>query len=193
MRAVLRDVERRKIALPGRGVEIALLDWGGDGPLAFLHHANGFCAALWDLVAERLRPHYRVIALDARGHGDSSSPPPPAPYHWENFIGDLIAVVERVLTDLGRARVDYGIGHSFGGTTTAMAAARRPELYARVECLAGLQRDRFVRERIRRYRPCRSRIGPRSRFGCAPARRDGPGGRELRVHLLRRPRSGSPR
>jgi pimeloyl-ACP methyl ester carboxylesterase len=135
MRAVLRDVERRRIALPGRGVEIALLDWGGDGPLAFLHHANGFCGALWDPVAERLRPRYRVIALDARGHGDSSSPPPPAPYHWENFIGDLIAVVERVLADLGRARVDYGIGHSFGGTTTAIAAARRPELYARIGML----------------------------------------------------------
>ncbi len=129
---MLRDVVRRKIALPERGVELALLDWGGDGPLAFLHHANGFCGALWDLVAERLRPHFRVIALDARGHGDSSSPPPPDAYHWDSFVGDLAAVVERVLADLGRARVDFGIGHSFGGTCTALAAARRPELFGRV-------------------------------------------------------------
>ncbi len=116
-------------------MEIAWLDWGGDGPLALLHHANGFCAALWDLVAERLRPRFRVIALDARGHGDSSSPPPATGYRWESFVGDLVALVERVLSDLGRTRVDYGIGHSFGGTTTAMAAGRRPELFGRIGML----------------------------------------------------------
>jgi pimeloyl-ACP methyl ester carboxylesterase len=129
---VLRGVSRRKVALPERGVEIALLDWGGDGPLAFLHHANGFCAALWDLVAERLRERFRVVAMDARGHGDSSSPQPPFAYHWELFADDLVAVAERVAAELGRPRVEYGIGHSFGGTCTLIAAARRPELFGRI-------------------------------------------------------------
>ena len=35
------------------------------------HHANGFCAATWGLVAERLTPRWQVLAVDARGHGDS--------------------------------------------------------------------------------------------------------------------------
>jgi hypothetical protein len=38
---MLTQVSRRKIQLPESGIEIALLDWGGDGPLALLHHAKG--------------------------------------------------------------------------------------------------------------------------------------------------------
>jgi pimeloyl-ACP methyl ester carboxylesterase len=64
---VLAQVSRRKIRLPESGIEIALLDWGGDGPIALLHHANGYCAAIWAPVAERLRCHYRVIEVDS-GH-----------------------------------------------------------------------------------------------------------------------------
>jgi len=52
---VLAQVSRRKIRLPESGIEIALLDWGGDGPIALLHHANGYCAAIWAPVAERVR------------------------------------------------------------------------------------------------------------------------------------------
>ena len=90
--SLLHGVERRKVELPDRKMEIALLDWGGDGPLALLHHANGFCAGTWGLLAERLRPHYRVVALDARGHGDSTSPPVGPAYRWIEFMNDLIAV-----------------------------------------------------------------------------------------------------
>ena len=43
--AILADVIRRRVSLAS-GLEIALLDFGGDGPLALLHHANGFCAGL---------------------------------------------------------------------------------------------------------------------------------------------------
>jgi len=50
------EIERRRLPLPGRGVEIALLDWGGDGPLVLMHHANGFCAGTFGLVAEALVP-----------------------------------------------------------------------------------------------------------------------------------------
>jgi pimeloyl-ACP methyl ester carboxylesterase len=128
-------VGRDRVVLEDRGVEIALLDFGGDGPLAFLHHANGFCAALWAPVAERLRQHFHVVAMDARGHGDSSAPAWPEGYDWEHFHGDLIAVVLRVLERTRHRRVDLGIGHSFGGTTTAIAAARRPELFGRIAML----------------------------------------------------------
>ena len=129
---MLLGVERRRVKLPERGVEIALLDWGGDGPLAFLHHANGFCAAVWGCVAERLRHRYRVVAMDARGHGDSTRPPNPSDYVWEHFANDLVAVVERLVGELGRERVALAAGHSFGGTSTAVAAAKRPDLFERI-------------------------------------------------------------
>jgi pimeloyl-ACP methyl ester carboxylesterase len=124
--------ERRSIELPSRGVVLSMLDFGGEGPLALLHHANGFCAALWEPVALELRARFRVLALDARGHGDSSAPPPPRSYHWLQFADDLVALVDRLVADGACERIGYGVGHSFGGTMMAAAASRRPERFARL-------------------------------------------------------------
>jgi pimeloyl-ACP methyl ester carboxylesterase/catechol 2,3-dioxygenase-like lactoylglutathione lyase family enzyme len=109
-------------------VRLHYLDYGGDGPPAVLHHATGFHAWVWQPIAERLSTRYRVFALDARGHGDSDKPP--AGYRWETFIADLVAFVEAL--GLGRA---LGVGHSLGGTTTAGAAAERPDLFRAVALL----------------------------------------------------------
>ena len=158
---LLSNVDRRKVSLPGRGVEIALLDWGGDGPLALLHHANGFCGAMWALLAERLRPHYRVVALDARGHGDSTAPPPGPAYVWMNFVDDLIALVETLVEEQG-APVAYGVGNSFGGLVTAYTAGLRPDLIDRVAML-----DPVVRPKDDKIEEIRSKMGvpaPREDF-----------------------------
>lgn len=124
-------VEQRRLALPERGVEIALLDWGGDGPLALLHHANGFCAGTLGLVAEALVPAWRVIAMDARGHGGSSRPEGPAAYRWEEFALDALAVAEALAPAHG-GRIAVAVGHSFGGTALLGAAARHPALFAQL-------------------------------------------------------------
>jgi len=123
------------LELPERGVELNLLDWGGDGPLAVLSHANGFCARVWEPVALRLREHFRVIGFDGRGHGDSTKLRTSEAYGWEQFVGDLIQVSERLSGELGRPRVELAVGHSFGGTVTLSAAARRPDLFARIALL----------------------------------------------------------
>ncbi len=129
---MLDDVTRRRITLDS-GLEIALLDWGGDGPLALLHHANGFCAGLWGLVAERLRPHFRLVAMDARGHGQSSKPRPDAPqnYAWERFGEDAGEVARRLAAEHG-GRFALGLGHSFGGISLMLAAADAPGLFERL-------------------------------------------------------------
>ena len=123
------------LKLAERGIELVLVDWGGEGPLALFAHANGFCAAPFEPIARALRTRYRVFGYDARGHGDSSTPPPPEPYEWEEFVRDLIAVARALTAELGVARVALGLGHSFGGTCTLAAAARHPELFARVAVL----------------------------------------------------------
>ena len=115
--------------LPDRGVEISLLDWGGDGPLALLHHANGFCAALWEPVAVALRAHYRVFAMDARGHGDSSTPAGDASYGWEHFGRDALAVARGLAEEHGRDGLGLALGHSFGGTALMLAASLEPSLF----------------------------------------------------------------
>jgi pimeloyl-ACP methyl ester carboxylesterase len=130
-RPPLQRPESRRIPLPQRGVEIALLDWGGDGPLVLMHHANGFCAGALGLVAEALVPRFRVIGMDARGHGDSSRPEGPDAYRWDAFAEDLLAVAEALAPEHG-GRVAVGLGHSFGGTSVLGAAARHPDLFERL-------------------------------------------------------------
>ncbi len=132
---MLRNVVRRRIRLPDRGVELALLDWGGTGPLALFHHANGFCAALWAPVVERLRQRFRVVAYDARGHGGSTRPEGRGAYAWSEFPADLVAVAEQVTTEGQQRSVALGVGHAFGGTAMVVAAAARPELFERLVLL----------------------------------------------------------
>ena len=129
------DVVRRRIALPETGVEIALQDWGGDGPLALLHHANGFCAGLWAPFAEQLRDRYHVVAMDARGAGDSPAPadhPDPTAYSWRDMVQDAQGVAECLLAETGEASLALGLGHSFGGTLLLSAEALRPGLFGRI-------------------------------------------------------------
>lgn len=148
---MLDGVRREKIRLPDSGLEVALLDWGGEGPPALLHHANGFCAAVWAPVAERLRGHFRVFAMDARGHGDSSKPPAePAHYHFSHFRGDARAVAETLAARHGPLAL--GLGHSFGGTALMLAAVGQPGLFERLVLLDPIviPSDPEVRARISR-------------------------------------------
>jgi pimeloyl-ACP methyl ester carboxylesterase len=128
---MLSQVRRRKLALPDSAIEIALLDWGGEGPLALLHHATGFCAGVWGPVAERLSEHYRVIAMDARGHGESSKPEGADCYRWEFFGRDVVGVAEVLAAEHPDGRVALGVGHSIGGSSILMASAERPDLFER--------------------------------------------------------------
>jgi pimeloyl-ACP methyl ester carboxylesterase len=110
------------------GLRLHYLDFGGEGPPAVLHHGTGFHAWLWTPIAQALSRRYQVIALDARGHGDSDTPD--SGYSWEGFIADLVRFVDA----LGLAG-GLGVGHSLGGTTMAGAVAERPDLFSAVVLL----------------------------------------------------------
>jgi len=123
---------QRRLSGADPGVEIALLDWGGDGPLALLHHANGFCAGSWGELAAGLRDRFHVVAMDARGHGASSKPEDPSAYRWDRFVADLAAVAAALAAESSEGRVSLAVGHSFGGTNLLVAASRHPDLFARL-------------------------------------------------------------
>jgi pimeloyl-ACP methyl ester carboxylesterase len=129
---MLENAKRGRIALPENGVEIATLDFGGRGPLALLHHANGFCAAVWEPVAAHLARHFHVIAMDARGHGRSGKPAGADAYHWSWFGRDAIGVADALCKEHGATSIALGLGHSFGGTALVTAAAYRPALFERL-------------------------------------------------------------
>jgi len=118
--------------VPGEIGPIAVFDWGGDGPLALLHHANGFCKGVWGLVADALTPHYRVVAMDARGHGDSAPGRSPADYGWRGYAEDVARVGRALIEESGAPGVALGIGHSFGGTSMLGAEAHHPGLFERL-------------------------------------------------------------
>ena len=118
-------MEPRSIRLPGtHGLHLHALEWSSEGtPLLFLH---GFSndAHVWDLVAPVVAPHYRVIALDQRGHGDSDRDPE-ARYDHETMARDANAALE----SLGIARVVI-VGHSLGGRVAMRFAGLFPEKLA---------------------------------------------------------------
>lgn len=108
------------------GVELAVHELGGDGPLLVLCHATGFCASVWEPFAQRLADRYRCVALDFRGHG-STRTPDDVELEWSGMADDLLCVVDAV-ADGGPVRA---VGHSMGGAAIVLAEARRPGTFAR--------------------------------------------------------------
>src|SRR5947207_10964532 len=54
------------------GIRLRALDWGGNGAPVLLLHGGALTAQTWDYVCVGLRSEFRMIALDMRGHGESS-------------------------------------------------------------------------------------------------------------------------
>jgi len=101
----------------------AWIDWGGDGPALHLAHANGFPAGSYRSLIKQLTPSFHVLSLEAR---PLWCPDDPATLRdWRPLAGDLRAeLLRRGLRGL------LGVGHSLGGTLTALAAAAEPELFS---------------------------------------------------------------
>ena len=169
--------------LPERGVAIALLDWGGDGPLVLMHHANGFCAGTLGLVADALTPRFRVIGMDARGHGDSSKPEGPAAYEWNHFALDYLTVARRLAAEHG-GRVAVGLGHSFGGTSVLGAAARAPDLFERMVLVDPVLPPAV--EELASIEPARAAHVQRLVDGAIKRRASWPSRAEARAHFAER-------
>jgi Predicted hydrolases or acyltransferases (alpha/beta hydrolase superfamily) len=55
-------------------VRLAWKDFGGEGPAVLLLHGLFGRATTWEGTAAWLRPHFRVVGLDQRGHGLSDKP-----------------------------------------------------------------------------------------------------------------------
>lgn len=102
------------------GLTLGYREWGrADGPVVILLHGLGSSADDWALVGPGLGHRFRVIALDARGHGQSDWT---TSYELTAFRNDVLQAMD-ALGVLAAAVV----GHSMGGVIAYLLAATHPD------------------------------------------------------------------
>jgi pimeloyl-ACP methyl ester carboxylesterase len=102
------------------GVEVAYDDTGGHGPPVVLAHGFLMDRTMFEPQVEVLRPLYRVITWDSRGHGGTVDDGQPFSY-WD-LASDCIALMDH----LGIDRAVVG-GMSQGGFVSLRMALTAPE------------------------------------------------------------------
>jgi pimeloyl-ACP methyl ester carboxylesterase len=103
------------------GLRFHYLDWGTAGaPPLLLLHGGAQTAHSWDEVAPDLARDHHVLALDQRGHGDTSWAPAGA-YRRTDFVADVCAFLD----DRGWAAATL-IALSMGGLNAIAFAAAHP-------------------------------------------------------------------
>ncbi len=107
------------------GLNLLCRQWGRANapPIVLLHGLRGF-SGTWRELAANLASEYRIIALDQRGRGESDWDPEHN-YYTDAYLTDLEALIDYL--GLGQLIL---IGHSMGGTTSYVYAARHPERLA---------------------------------------------------------------
>jgi pimeloyl-ACP methyl ester carboxylesterase len=112
---VMNSVELERVDLPDG--HLAYRD-AGSGPPVVLLHGGGLDHRMWDDQVPALAAEFRVLAVDARGHGWSSTPT--RPFRHDE---DLALLLDRL--DLGPVAL---VGLSMGASTALDTAAERPDL-----------------------------------------------------------------
>ncbi len=114
-------MEPRDSHLEVNGLRLHYIEWGeaDSEPILLLHGFMGH-AHVWDSVAPAFAEHYRVLALDQRGHGESGWSEEAAYTIYDHYT-DICGFVETLdLKDLNL------IGHSMGGRNALLYAACSP-------------------------------------------------------------------
>jgi pimeloyl-ACP methyl ester carboxylesterase len=120
-----RSRSPRARTLDRAGVELRTWEWPGDPPATQLLHGIGNYGRYWDFFADAVAGRLRLVATDARGHGESGRPADG--YAPREFVADAVAVLDALAID--RALV---VGHSMGGTHAIRLAAAHPDRVARL-------------------------------------------------------------
>jgi pimeloyl-ACP methyl ester carboxylesterase len=112
--------------LRANGICLNVVGWGSpEAPPLVAVPGTGLPAGLFAEFARLTGNVWHGFALDRRAHGLSDAPD--AGYDFTDFSDDLVGVIDA----LG-IRGGLGVGHSAGGTDMLLAAAARPDAFARM-------------------------------------------------------------
>lgn len=103
-----------------RDITLHYLQWGGKPETILALHGVSSLAYAWKVVGERLSNYYRFIAIDQRGHGDSSKPQ--NGYNAQDYSSDILAFID----ELSIKKLTL-LGHSMGGRNAIVFAAEHPD------------------------------------------------------------------
>jgi pimeloyl-ACP methyl ester carboxylesterase len=113
------------------GVKIYYTDQGAGVPVILVHGYMANADVNWRLpgVLSKLRKHFRVIAMDVRGHGLSDKPHDASKYGIE-----MVNDVQRLMDHLKIAKAHL-VGYSMGGfITLKFAATHQDRLISAMPC-----------------------------------------------------------
>jgi pimeloyl-ACP methyl ester carboxylesterase len=117
------EADVRSRTLSTNGVDLHLLEAGGDGPVVLLSHGFPELAFSWRHQLTALAAAgYRVVAPDQRGYGGSSRPTAIDAYDIHHLVDDLLGVVD----DLGADRAVV-VGHDWGSMVASHFALLHPD------------------------------------------------------------------
>lgn len=107
-------------------VMISVTEYGdANRPAVILLHGIGNRSESWLPIIPALAGHFRILAMDLRGHGLSGHPV--AGYRHADYASDLRAVIEEY--DLPNPLI---VGHSLGGIVALEWAATYPDVAAAI-------------------------------------------------------------
>ena len=127
------DIDPEEIEIKTPYLRFAAKRWGDpDGaPILGLH---GWLdnASTFDRLAP-LFPDAQFVSLDLTGHGHSDHRPPGVPYHYIDYVSDVIAVVDALQWEQFAL-----VGHSLGAGVASLVAGTIPELISHLILIEGV-------------------------------------------------------
>jgi pimeloyl-ACP methyl ester carboxylesterase len=100
---------------------VPYLDWGGQGPLLHLAHANGFPPGTYTSFVQCLADEFHVLGMECRALWGTHNPA--RLRHWRELGEDLASFLMELSPDGALAA-----GHSLGAVTTLFCAQAYPGL-----------------------------------------------------------------
>ena len=98
----------------------------GEGPPLVLCHGLSQSLEFWRILGyvEALKRNYRLILIDARGHGNSDKPHDPEAYSYELMVADVVTVLDA----LNIEKAHY-LGYSMGGYMGWLIGKHAPDRF----------------------------------------------------------------